>query len=184
MAEAFGGTLLIAEPFLRDPAFMRSVVLICKHSAEEGTLGFSLNNLLDLTLNEIITGMDGWELPVYKVGPVHTDTLHYLHAYPQYFPDAVKIAENIFWGGDFEKLKALIKDGTIDPVNIKFFLGYSGWSEGQLETEMDEDTWLTVSADSRLVFDTKGAEIWNAALTKLGGKYKLLIHYPTDPQLN
>ena len=106
------------------------------------------------------------------------------HQYPEYFEDAVEVLENVFWGGDFEKLKQLIRDKIIEPEKIKFFLGYSGWSEGQLEKEIMEKTWITVSADPRLIFETKANTVWNAALIKLGGKYKMMIHYLTDPQLN
>ena len=184
MTEPENGLVLIAEPFLKDPAFMRSVVLICRHTEDEGTFGFSLNKLLEVTLDEIIADMGGHELAVYQGGPVQTDTLHYLHQYPQYFPDAVKITENVYWGGDFEKVKLLIKDGTISPQKIKFFLGYSGWSEGQLKNEMEENTWLTAAGNRSLVFQTQAADVWNAALIQLGGKYKMMIHFPTDPQLN
>ncbi|MEJ7609798.1 MAG: YqgE/AlgH family protein [Ferruginibacter sp.] len=178
------GILLIAEPFLKDPSFARSVVLICRHTAEEGTFGFSLHQQSAATLDEIIPGMEGIEIPVFRGGPVQTDTLHYLHQYPEFFPDAVRIAEGIYWGGEFEILKQLIKDETIDPGKIKFFLGYSGWSAGQLDEEMKENTWLTVPSDSGMIFDIPNDEIWNASLNRLGGKYKMLIHYPTDPQLN
>ena len=184
MTDPANGVLLIAEPFLRDPSFARSVVLICRHNEEEGTFGFSLSKKLAATLDEIVSGMDGWELPVFRGGPVQTDTLHYLHRYPEYFDDAVKVTGNVFWGGDFEKMKELIKNGTLDPKNIKFFLGYSGWSEGQLQNEMKENTWISFPASDDLVFDTGAEEIWNASLLKLGGKYKMMIHFPTDPQLN
>ncbi len=184
MIEPASGILLLAEPFLKDPSFIRSVVLICKHDAEEGTFGFALNRKLHTTLNEMIADLDGWPLPVYIGGPVQTDTIHYIHQYPQYFDDAVKIADNIYWGGDFEKMKALIKKGTLDINKIKFFLGYSGWSQGQLDEEILENSWITTEADKTLVFETPAKEVWNAGLTKLGGKYKMMIHFPTDPQLN
>jgi putative transcriptional regulator len=184
MIEPASGILLLAEPFLKDPSFMRSVVLICKHDAEEGTFGFALNRKLHTTLNEMIADLDGWPLPVYIGGPVQTDTIHYIHQYAQHFDDAVKIADNIYWGGDFEKMKKLIKNGTLDTNKIKFFLGYSGWSQGQLDEEVLENSWITTEADKTLVFETPATEVWNASLTKLGGKYKMMIHFPTDPQLN
>jgi putative transcriptional regulator len=184
MIEPASGILLLAEPFLKDPSFMRSVVLICKHDAEEGTFGFALNKKLHTTLNEMIADIDNCALPVYIGGPVQTDTIHYIHQYPQYFSDAVKIADNVYWGGNFETMKTLIKNGTLDTNKIKFFLGYSGWSKGQLEEEILENSWITTEADKTLVFETPATEVWNASLTKLGGKYKMMIHFPTDPKLN
>ena len=178
------GILLIAEPFLRDPSFKRSVVLLCSHNEEEGTFGFTLNKILEVTFDRIIPEMAGWPAPVFEGGPVHPDTLHYLHPYPEHFPEAVKITEGVYWGGDFELMKEGIKNGKIDLKKIKFFLGYSGWSEGQLKNEMAENSWLTVGATKKIIFETHTAEIWNASLIQLGGKYKMMIHYPTDPQLN
>lgn len=178
------GTLLIAEPFLKDPSFMRSVVLICRHNEDEGTFGFTLNKLLENTLDEIITDMDGFELPVYVGGPVHMDTLHYIHQYPHLLQDAQKITENIWWGGDFDLLKTLIKNNEVDLSKIKFFLGYSGWGAGQLQEEMETKSWLTTIATGKIVFESAKDEIWNASLIQLGGKYKMMINFPTDPQLN
>ncbi len=163
---------------------MRTVVLICRHSAEEGTFGFTLNKLFQQPLNELVPGLEGIELPVYVGGPVQTDTLHYIHQYPELFDDCEKVGNGIYWGGDFEKLKELIKDGSIDQQRIKFFLGYSGWSAGQLDAEMEEKSWLTVHATERIVFDTPHADIWKASLQHLGGKYEMMVHFPTDPQLN
>lgn len=178
------GILLIAEPFLKDPNFMRTVVLLCRHTEEEGTFGFTLNKPYHQTLNELIPDLSDFELPVFLGGPVQTDTLHYLHSYPQLLPDCQKVADNVYWGGDFEILKTLIKNKKIDSRKIKFYLGYSGWGQGQLKDEIEEKTWLTVKATSKIVFDVAPEEIWKQSLLMLGGKYELLIHYPTDPQLN
>jgi putative transcriptional regulator len=184
MNEPVSGTLLIAEPFLKDPSFMRTVVLICKYEVTDGAFGFTLSKKLNTKLNEMINDMDECNIPVYLGGPVQTDTLHYIHQYPQYFDDAVKICEGVYWGGNFETLKALIKKGTIDKSKIKFFLGYSGWSEGQLEAELEEKSWITTHANASLIFDTVADKVWDTSLIQLGGKYKMMVHFPTDPQLN
>ena len=178
------GILLIAEPFLKDLSFARSVVLICKHNEEEGTFGFSIHKKLHTTLNKIIEDMEGFKIPVYLGGPVQTDTLHYIHQYPELFSDSVEITEAVYWGGDFALLKQYIKNGTVDINKVKFFLGYSGWSAGQLEDELKVHSWITLQGTKQLIFDTAPQDIWQISLTALGGKYKMMIHYPTDPQLN
>lgn len=178
------GTLLIADPFLKDPNFLRTVVLICRHSREEGSFGFTLNRLYDLTLGELIPEMEGFENPIFIGGPVQMDSLHFIHQYPEYFNDCEKIDHNIFWGGDFEKLKLLMKDKVIDEQKIKFFIGYSGWATGQLELEIEEKSWLSVKGTGNIVFNTALGDIWKASLVQLGGNYEKLVHYPTDPQLN
>jgi putative transcriptional regulator len=78
----------------------------------------------------------------------------------------------------------LIKNGDIDLAKIKFFIGYSGWGDGQLDDELKEKSWLTVSANRKLVFSTADNEIWRDSLKELGGKYEMMINYPIDPQLN
>ena len=178
------GTLLIAEPFLKDPNFMRSVVLLCRHRQEEGTLGFVLNKIYHQTLDELIPALKDFVLPVYSGGPVQIDTLHYIHPYAELLADSQAIAEGVYWGGDFETLKTLLITQKVDPGKIKFFLGYSGWESGQLDAEMKEKSWLTLAANPNIVFETPLDEIWKTSLKELGGKYEMMIHYPTDPQLN
>lgn len=184
MIQPATGILLIAEPFLKDPNFMRTVVLLCRHETAQGSFGFVLNKEFHQTLNELIPELAGFEWPVYNGGPVQMDTLHYLHEYPHLLPDCQEVCEGVYWGGDFEILKELIQENSIDPLKIKFFLGYSGWDASQLDAEMEEKTWLTVSANRNLVFGTAMEEIWKTSLKSMGGKYEMMIHFPTDPQLN
>lgn len=183
MIEPGPGILLIADPFLKDPNFLRTVVLLCDHQ-EQGSFGLVLNKQIEQTLNELITDLEGFSFPVYYGGPVQMNTLHFLHRYPDLIPDAVKVNNDIYWGGNFESLTALIKNNIIDESGIKFFVGYSGWGDGQLSGEMKEKSWLTVSATKTLVFDTPHDEIWKDSLKHLGGEYEAMVNYPIDPQLN
>jgi putative transcriptional regulator len=178
------GILLIAEPFLKDPNFMRTVILLCRHEDTEGSFGFVLNKLFHQKLDELIPELSGFDLPVYEGGPVQMDTLHYIHQYPELLPECQKISEDVYWGGDFETLKTLMQADRIDTDRIRFFLGYSGWESSQLSAEMEEKSWITVPANRTIIFDTPAEDIWKASLLKLGGKYEIMIHYPTDPQLN
>ncbi|HEX2630280.1 MAG TPA: YqgE/AlgH family protein, partial [Chitinophagaceae bacterium] len=92
--------------------------------------------------------------------------------------------KGVYWGGDFDLVIEMIKKGTIDPARIRFYIGYSGWSSGQLTTEMTEKTWLTVKATRPLIFHHNYEEIWKDALRQLGGEYEMMINFPIDPQLN
>jgi putative transcriptional regulator len=183
MIQPAPGILLIADPFLKDPNFMRTVVFLCEHQ-QQGSFGFVLNKQFEQTLDELITDLEGFSIPVYYGGPVQLDTVHFLHQYPDDIPDSVKVSDDIYWGGNFETLTALIKADSIDLSKVKFFIGYSGWGDGQLATEMDEKSWLTVSATRKLVFNTDHDEVWKGSLKHLGGEYELLVNYPIDPQLN
>ncbi len=177
------GSLLIADPFLKDPNFMRTVVFLCEHQ-QAGSIGFILNRLFEQTVDELIEDLTGYPLPVYYGGPVQLDTVHYLHQYPDLLPDSRKVSDNIYWGGNFEQLTALIKNNEIDYEKIKFFIGYSGWGSSQLNDEIGEKTWLSVAATPKLVFNTLTENIWKESLRAMGGEYQTLVNYPIDPQLN
>ena len=113
MIEPAAGILLIAEPFLKDPNFLRTVVFLCEHQPE-GSLGFVLNKQIEQTLDELITDMEGYPLAVFYGGPVQMNTIHFLHQYPDLIPESVKVTEDIYWGGNFETVTALIKSKSID----------------------------------------------------------------------
>jgi len=183
MIEPGPGILLIADPFLKDPNFIRTVVLLCDHK-EEGSFGFVLNKQIEQTLDELLENFEGFQLPVYYGGPVQTDTIHFVHQYPDLIPDACKISNDIYWGGNFEAVAVLIKNKSIDLKKIKFFIGYSGWADGQLSNEMTEKSWLIVDATKNLVFNTKPEEVWKGSLIHLGGDYEMMVNFPIDPQLN
>ncbi|OLY91708.1 putative transcriptional regulator [Cnuella takakiae] len=183
MTQPAAGVLLIADPFLKDPNFMRTVVLLTEHQ-EEGTVGFVLNRQYENTLDELLPDMDGFSVPVYYGGPVQMNTIHFLHCQPQLVPGGVEIMPGIYWGGDFDSVMQHLKDGSLDANDIRFFIGYSGWSAGQLDGEMEEKTWLTVAATHELIFHPNAEEIWKESLKHLGGEYEMMINFPIDPQLN
>jgi putative transcriptional regulator len=177
------GILLIADPFLKDPNFMRTVVFLCEHQ-EEGSFGFVLNRSYDYTLDELVNGLEGLKLPVYYGGPVQMDTIHFLHQYPEKIPGGYEISEGIFWGGDFDVAIQMIRDGEVNLQRIRFYIGYSGWGTGQLNDELKEKSWLTVKANRKIIFHKETEEIWKESLKLLGGDYEMMINFPIDPQLN
>jgi putative transcriptional regulator len=183
MMEPNAGSLLIADPFLKDPNFMRTVVLITEHR-EDGTIGFVINRQYENTLDELLPEIDGKKLPVYYGGPVQMNTIHFLHRYPDEIPGGIEVMDGIYWGGDFDCVLELINSGQVDPERIRFYIGYSGWSSGQLDVEMEEKTWLTVEATPNLVFHQQAEEIWKDSLKHLGGDYEMMVNFPIDPQLN
>jgi putative transcriptional regulator len=183
MIDPAAGILLIADPFLKDPNFLRTVVILCEHR-EEGSFGFVVNRQYENTLDELIPELDGFPLPVYYGGPVQLDSIHFLHQYPEEIPGSQEILKGVHWGGDFDTVIELLKKEEIDPDKIRFFIGYSGWGEGQLNSEMAEKTWLTVKATRNLIFHKNHEDIWKDALKHLGGDYEMMVNFPIDPQLN
>ena len=183
MDEIMPGKLLIADPFLRDPNFMRSVVFMCEHK-DIGSFGFVLNRKYDQFLGELITGLETSNFPVYYGGPVQVDTIHFLHQRPELIPGGVEVTDGIFWGGDFEIVVQLIKANRLTSRDIRFFIGYSGWGEGQLEEEMKLKSWITGDGTRKLIFPSSVDNTWKEALKQLGGEYVQMVNYPIDPQLN
>lgn len=183
MVEILPGKLLIADPFLRDPNFMRSVVFICEHK-EEGSFGFVLNRRYEQFLGELIAGVETSTFPVYYGGPVQIDTIHFLHQRPDLIPGGVEVIDGIFWGGDFETILELLKADGLKERDIRFFIGYSGWGEGQLDEEMKSKSWITGDGTRKLIFTVNVDNTWKDALKQLGGEYVQMVNYPIDPQLN
>lgn len=177
------GILLIADPFLKDPNFLRTVVFLCEHK-DEGSFGFVLNRKYENTLDELIPDLENFPLPVFYGGPVQMDTIHFLHQYPEDIPGGMEVMKGIYWGGDFDAVVNVLKNENIDPNKIRFFIGYSGWSNGQLENEMKEKSWLTVEATRKLIFHPNTDEVWKDSLKLLGGDYEMMVNFPIDPQLN
>jgi putative transcriptional regulator len=177
------GSLLIAEPFLKDPDFQRSVVLICEHQ-QEGTFGITINKPIDIAIAELIEGLEAYKNPIFSGGPVNREHIHFLHIFPHLIPGGELINDNIYWGGDFEVATQLIQNHEIDSNGIKFFVGYSGWGEGQLKKEMHEKSWLITSATKDIVFHTTPRKIWENAVKKLDDDLHPIINYPLDPSFN
>lgn len=183
MINPAAGTLLIANPHLNDPNFLRTVVFLCDHSSE-GSFGLVINRKVNYTIDELVPELGDFKLPVYEGGPVELNTLHFLHQYPNEISGGKEVIPGVYWGGNFEELVALINSRTINNDKIRFYLGYSGWGEGQLDMEMDEKTWIVADATKRLLFHPSDREVWKDSLLHLGGEYELIINAPIDPHLN
>jgi putative transcriptional regulator len=177
------GRLLISEPFLPDPNFERTVVLLCEHN-DEGSFGFVVNKPSVLKVNEVMEDMKKLEDIVFVGGPVQQDTLHFLHRNTD-IENAVKIRDEIFWGGDFESLLTKLDTSSLKSLDVRFYLGYSGWGPGQLESELEEDSWIVCDyVTDELLFDTEPEMIWRKALDSMGGRFSVYSNYPVDPRLN
>ncbi|MFB6455239.1 YqgE/AlgH family protein [Chitinophaga sp. Hz27] len=177
------GALLIADPFLKDPNFARTVILLCEHQ-EKGSFGFVINKLFDQRLDELIPEVLVTGVPVYTGGPVQMDTIHFIHQQPDIINGGMMIAPGIYWGGHFDNVVESLNQGKIDLDKIKFFIGYSGWSSGQLEEEMREKSWITSTATPALVFEKGEQHVWQQALKNMGSNFAIMANYPIDPSLN
>lgn len=120
------GDLLISEPYLPDPNFERTVILICEHD-ENGTVGFVLNKEAQVGLGDVMDDLNGLEMDLFVGGPVQQDTLHFLHRSQKLRKESNDVTEDVFWGGDYDKVTSMMNTREIGNSEIKFFVGYSGW---------------------------------------------------------
>ena len=178
------GKVLISEPFLYEEMFGRSVILLVDHSTD-GTMGLVLNKPLPLSLNDVLKEFkDISNIPIYKGGPLSTDTLFYLHTLKD-VEDSLQIGKGVYLNGDFDAIRRYILQGNDIDGKIRFFLGYSGWEHDQLCQEIEENTWLIGSTSIASLMNEKGsAELWKNVLGQLGGKYEIWSRFPQIPTLN
>ncbi len=176
------GKLLIAEPFLADPNFYRTVIFICEHN-EDGTIGFILNQSTKYSLADLISSFKDSDLKIYKGGPVQEDTLQLLHRLPEKI-GGTEILPGIYWGGSFEALQEILFSKEFLEEDIRLFIGYSGWTAGQLDKEIKEKTWFIADAPQKLVFAKNITETWKNAIKLFGKDYSYLYNIPHNPQFN
>ncbi len=181
--EVKSGSLLIAEPFMLDPNFKRAAVLLCDHTSE-GSVGFILNKPLGMRIDELIEDFPEFDSEVFFGGPVQTDTIHYIHNVGDLLEESIKLTEGVYWGGDFDKLKFLIASQLILPHHIRFFLGYSGWSEGQLADEMVYGSWVVAEMYPNYVFKSPPDQVWKQAMYNKGNAYTVIAQMPEHYSAN
>jgi putative transcriptional regulator len=183
MKKPVKGSILLSEPFLRDPNFARSVVLLTEHN-DDGSIGFILNKPITHKIHEIVSDFPEFDALVYLGGPVQRDALHFIHRIEALAEDGDEVAPGVYWGGNFEKLKRMIRLGIVQPDDIRFFVGYSGWAPNQLTDEMQMKSWILSKDTDKFAFNESGESLWGDILKTMGGKYKAMANYPVDPSLN
>lgn len=168
------GLILLADPYMEDPHFRRAALLICDHHAD-GTLGFILNKPIGMNVTSLLQDFPEFESEVCYGGPVQTDTLHFLHTQGELIRDSVEIVKGVYWGGDFEQLKACIRQGLVQPHDIRFFVGYSGWEPDQLREEIEEKSWLLAEGELNYIFyKSHPLALWKQILEHQGGSYAVI----------
>ncbi len=167
------GMVLLAEPFSLDSNFRGSAVLLTEHD-KEGSIGFIMNRPLELEIGDLVGEFPEFESTVYFGGPVATDSLHYLHNVGELLEDSIKVSQGVYWGGNFEKLKFLISSELIGRDNIRFYVGYSGWSSGQLMEEFDVGSWLAAPMDPNYLFKSDPSQLWGQIMNNKGSLYTVI----------
>jgi putative transcriptional regulator len=178
------GRLLISEPFMLDPNFKRSVLIITECS-DEGAMGFVLNHESEYKLGDIMPDIQYSELPVFIGGPVGNDTLHFIHCVPDKIEGGIELTDGVYWGGDFEAVQELASNYQLTSKDIKFFVGYSGWTSGQLDAEIKDDAWIVADKYSpEMLFSHDEQNLWKDVVKSLGQRYAHIANFPENPMMN
>lgn len=178
-----GGRVLIAEPLMDEFYFGRSVVLLVEHD-EKGSFGFVMNKPTGIKINEVVSELPNFPSVIIHGGPVQTDHVYFLHTLGNEVPDSVEVMKGLYFGGDLDTLKEMMMLGLVSPMQVRFFLGYSGWGPGQLDDELRRNSWVVSEVSVRSLIHTKPEHMWQHFLQQMGPAYDLWRRFPTDPQLN
>jgi putative transcriptional regulator len=169
---------LIATPAIKDPIFASSLIYMCEHN-ENGSMGLVINHKTSQTLDEVFRQLD---IPcddesiksqtVYIGGPVQLEQGFVLHSSPGKWQNSIEVSEGIHLTSSLDILQA-VADGK-GPQDFLVILGFSGWASGQLESELQQNSWLTSACDADLLFHQKAEDKWQAAFDTLGFDINML----------
>ena len=178
-SQNFTGQLLVAHPSMLDPNFRRSVLFITAHDAEEGAIGIILNRPLDKHVSELVTDPTPealGDVPVFLGGPVGTNQLMFA-AFEWEGRNSLSLNQNV----DLEAAHQLAAN---DKSAVRAFVGYAGWTAGQLENELRQNAWVLQKPDRAALRPERLPRLWFEIMRSLGPWFKMLAAAPDDPSLN
>ncbi|NOU48655.1 MAG: YqgE/AlgH family protein [Bacteroidales bacterium] len=177
------GRLLISEPFMDDFYFGRSVILLISHDSD-GSFGLIMNKPVPEKFNDIIADFPPFDAHVFIGGPVQPDNMFILHTLGDRVEGSVEIIEGLYWGGDLEAIREQILLGTVNPNEVRFFMGYSGWESEQLNNELERNAWVVTKTTTGKLLRTKHNRMWSQFVSQLGSEYELWNRFPVNPEMN
>lgn len=182
------GRVLISDPFLNDDYFSNAVILICELNTN-GAFGLVLNHYIEEELSDLMTKFTLLNTSEFKIslgGPVDTDSIYYIHNRPDLIKGSISIFDDLFLGnGDnFDDIADLIENKTINKNEIKFFLGYSGWTSGQLDEELNKNSWFVGKLSAKTILEYHDSNIWKKTLEQMSEKHRVISNFPQNPMLN
>lgn len=184
--EISAGTLLLASPTLRDPNFVRTVVLVCDHG-EPGTWGLVVNRRTQLTFGELLDDIPfpaSSQGPVFWGGPCEPSRMQVLHRLRRELPNELELGQGIRLGIDPDTFRKVVAEARLPGEHLNAYVGYAGWGDGQLDDELAGRSWIPCTASENLLFETDPESMWETALRSLGPEYGRLVTIPIDPRLN
>ncbi len=176
------GRFLISEPFLPDPNFSRTVILLTEHNSE-GSFGLVVNKQLEIKPEDVLADLITTPFQLFSGGPVSYNEMYYIHTMGHEIEGSLEILPALYWGGNFEQISNRVKQNLYDTEQIKFFVGYSGWSPGQLQDEINQKSWIVLPADAATALSAD-PDMWKSLLKNHGKNFELLSNFPKNPEWN
>ncbi len=174
------GSLMLAHPQLKDPNFLRSVILMTAHE-EEGSLGVVVNKSSGLKLGEVDRGFADFgleQVPLYIGGPVSSDQV-LLAAWKV---DPAFGEFQLFFGLDPAAAKAKLEEDPL--LDLRAFRGYAGWGQGQLDSELSDNAWIVSEMDGPALAKLEGDALWRHVMIKINLELGLMSLAPDSPEEN
>ncbi|WP_290146543.1 YqgE/AlgH family protein [Paramuribaculum intestinale] len=184
--DAAAGTLLVAEPFLKEECFAHSVIYIVDHASDSSSMGVVLNHITRHRLSDLIDGIDSaHDTPVFCGGPVGTNRLFFMHTLGDIIPQSQEIGSGMYIGGDFDYMRQYINAGYPTEGKIRFFIGYSGWSARQLEDEIQSNVWAVSGFKSaERLLKEHGDSYWHRTVRSMDSRFRGWLYHPQNPHAN
>ncbi len=180
--DSLRGRLLVAEPTMLDPNFARAVVLIVEHE-HQGAAGLVLNRPTELDVAEVMpeqAPLAAEPAVVFFGGPVAPEAAVCLAS----VRTPIDGWEPLVGGVGVLDLSLDLEEVAPSVVSARLFAGYAGWSEGQLESELEQDAWFVVEATPDDLLGAEPGTLWRRVLKRQGGTLAMVAHFPVEPSLN
>jgi putative transcriptional regulator len=153
------GKILVSTPSITGPDFNKVVIFITEYN-QKGAMGLVVNTIFHRVFNELTEFKYSLPLPLYTGGPVEKESLFFLHRRPDLIEGGTRVIDSTYMGGDFKKAVQYLTDGALSKNDIKLFIGYCGWDNGDLEAEIAEGSWLVCDTTAEMVFNADVATLW------------------------
>ena len=180
------GKMLVSDPMKTGSIFSHSVILMIDCEAGKTSMGLIMNKNTGYTLGELTNLIDkSFRVPLFCGGPVDVDRLFFVHTLGDIIPGAVRLVNDVYVGGDLSSVVNYIENGYPTDGYIRFFAGYSGWDAGQLDAEMNENSWTVASPLSDTeILSGEGDAYWHKAVRTLGPDFRSWLYHPQYPSQN
>lgn len=180
------GSLLVAEPFLRESCFNHAVILVVDHGPGYSSMGLVLNKTTRYNLTDVIDEAPGrTDIPIYGGGPVGDDRMLYLHTLGSLFNNSIEVSPGLWIGGDYDQVLEYVNEGYPTEGLLRFYVGYAGWESGQLATEVKDNVWAVTQPRNAAELLTGDEDaFWHRTVRQMGDRYRGWQFHPLNPAMN